>query len=183
MASAYMGRAVPATDHLHPMAQPAQRQRKRGAMTRRMAMLLSFLALALMPAPSWAAGVLRYAGRFYAGGGELDLVRYSDGKTKIGILGINRNRERLSVAFASDEWHSFVDLWNKARHTPSAAWQTIGTFKEAGTDDARLLSVATGPGVQFTIVGKKGSFTFVLSPRDYAAFDLAVKRMAVWFAH
>ena len=152
-------------------------------MTRRTAMLLSVLALALMPAPGRAAGVLRYAGRFYAGGGELDLARYSDGKTKIGIVGINRNHDRLSVAFASDEWHSFVELWNKARRAPSATWQTTGTFKEAGTDDARSLSVATGPGVQFTIAGKKGSYTFVLSPRDYAAFDLAVKRMTVWFAH
>lgn len=152
-------------------------------MTRRTAILLGVLALALMPAPGRAAGVIRYAGRFYAGGGELDLARYSDGKTKIGIVGINRDRERLSVAFASGEWHSFVELWDKAHRTPSATWQTTGTFKEAGTDDARSLSVATGPGVQFTIAGKMGSFTFVLSPRDYAAFDLAVKRMTVWFVH
>jgi len=152
-------------------------------MTRRTAMLLGVLALALMPVSGWAAGVLRYAGRFYAGGGELDLARYSDGKTKIGIVGINRDRARLSVAFASDEWHSFIELWDKARHAPSATWQTIGAFKEAGTDDARSLSVAAGPGVQFTIAGKKGSFTFVLSPRNYAALDLSAKRMTNWFAH
>jgi len=153
-------------------------------MTRRTAILLNIvLALALVPTPAWAAGTLRYAGRFYAGGGELDIARYSDGKAKIGIVGINRGSERLSVAFASDEWHSFVELWDKVRRAPSATWQTIGTFKEAGTDDARSLSVATGPGAQFTITGKKGSFTFVLAPRDYPAFDATVKRMTVWFAH
>lgn len=182
MASAYMGRTIPATDHLRPMARPAN-GRAGSAITRRTAILLSVLALALIPASGWAAGTLRYAGRFYAGGGELDLARYSDGKTKIGIVGINRDRERLSVAFASDEWHSFVGLWDKARRAPSATWQTIGAFKETATDDARSLSVAKGPGVQFTLTGKKGSFTFVLSPRDYAAFDSAVKRMTIWFAH
>lgn len=152
-------------------------------MTRRTMVLLGVLALALMPASSWAAGMLRYAGRFYAGGSEFDIAQYSDGKAKIGVIGINRGRERTSVAFASDEWHSFVELWDKARHSKSATWQTVGTFKENGTDDATSLSVAAGPGVQFTVVGKKGSFTFVLSPRDYAAFDSTVKRMTVWFAH
>ena len=152
-------------------------------MTRRTMVLLGVLALALMPASSRAAGMLRYAGRFYAGGSEFDIAQYSDGKAKIGVIGINRGRERTSVAFAADEWHSFVELWDKARHTKSATWQTVGTFKETGTDDPTSLSVAAGPGVQFMLVGKKGSFTFVLSPRDYAAFDSTVKRMTVWFAH
>lgn len=168
-------------DHLHPMARPANASNG-FAMTRRAAMLLSVLAV-LMPRSGWADGILRYAGRFYAGGGELDLARYSDGKTKIGIIGINRGRARLSVAFASDEWHSFVELWDKARRAAVTTRQMIGTFNETGTDDARSLSVATGPGVQFTIAGKKGSFAFVLSARDYAAFDSAVKRMTIWFAH
>lgn len=152
-------------------------------MTRRTMVLLSMVALALTPAQARAAGILRYAGRFYAGGGELDIARYSDGKTKIGVIGINNGRARVSVAFAADEWHSFVELWEKARRAPSTTWQTIGAFKGTGTDDARSLSVATGPGVQFTITGKKGSFAFVLSPRDYAAFDMTVKRMMIWFAH
>ncbi|MGH6977153.1 MAG: hypothetical protein ACREED_09020 [Stellaceae bacterium] len=152
-------------------------------MTRRTMLLLGVLALALMPASSWAAGMLRYAGRFYAGGSEFDVTQYSDGKAKIGVIGINRGRERTSVAFASDEWHSFAGLWDTARHTKSATWQTVGTFTETGADDAMLLSVAAGPGVQFTMTGKKGSFTFVLSPRDYAAFDATVRRMTVWFAH
>lgn len=152
-------------------------------MTRRTMALLGVLALAVMPASVWAAGMLRYAGRFYAGGGELDIARYFDGKARVGIVGINRGHERTVVVFAPDEWHSFVELWSKARHTPSATWQTIGTFKETGTDDATLLSVAAGPGVQFTIIGKKGSFAFALSPRDYAAFDATLRRMTIWFAH
>lgn len=154
-------------------------------MTRRTMLLLNALALTLtlVPASVWGAGTLRYAGRFYAGGSEFDIAQYSDGKTKIGIVGINRDRERTSVSFAGDEWHSFVELWDKSRRMPSATWQMIGTFKETGTDDARSLSVAVGPGVRFTIAGKKGSFTFVLSPRDYIAFDSTVKRMTLWFAH
>jgi len=150
-------------------------------MTRRTVVFLS--ALVLVPTSVWAAGMLRYAGRFYAGGSEFDIAQYSDGKTKIGIVGINRDRARTSVAFVADEWHSFVELWDRSRRVPSATWQMIGTFKETGTDDATSLSVATGPGVQFTIAGKPGSFAFVLSPRDYAAFDSTVKRMTVWFAH
>jgi len=152
-------------------------------MTRRAMMLLSALTLVVVPASAWAAGILRYAGRFYAGGSELDIAQYSDGKAKIAIVGINRDRERTSVAFAPDEWHSFVMLWNKARRAPSKTWQPVGAFAETGTGDERSLSVAAGPGVQFTIAGKKSSFTFVLSPRDYAAFDSTVKRMAAWFAH
>jgi len=146
-------------------------------------MLLSLLAFALTPASAWSNGILRYAGRFYAGGSEFDIARYSDGKAKIGVVGINLGRERTSVAFASDEWHSFVALWDKALHTKSTTWQTIGTFRETDTDDATSLSVAAGPGVQFTMTGKKGPFTFVLSPRDYVAFDSTVKRMTAWFAH
>lgn len=152
-------------------------------MTRRRLVLLSMLALALIPAPTRAAGTLRYAGRFYAGGSELDIARYSDGKAKIGIVGINRDRERLSVAFAPGEWHAFVALWDKAHRAPTATWQRIGTLEETDTDDATSLSVAAGPGVQFTIDGKKGSFAFVLSPRDYAAFDSRMRRMTAWFAH
>src|SRR5690348_6659579 len=177
-----MGRTIPAMDDLQPMVRRANGGEE-AAMTRRTVMLFSVLALALMPVSASAAGMLRYAGRFYAGGGGLDVARYSDGKTKIGIVGINHDRERISVAFASGEWHSFVGLWDKARRAPSATSQTIGTFTESGSEDARLLSVAAGPGVQFTIAGKKGSFTFILSPRDYAAFDATVKRMTVWFAH
>ena len=180
--SAYMGRTVTATDHLHPTRQSVNGG-EGAAMTRRIVMLLSVLILALMPASGWAGGTLRYAGRFYAGGSEFDIARYADGEVKIGVIGINRGRERMSVAFASDEWHSFVGFWDKARHTKSATWQTIETSKETGTDDATLLTVAAGPGVQFTITGKKGSFAFVLSPRDYATFNSTVRRMTVWFAH
>lgn len=169
-------------DHLRPMTWLANGGEE-AAMTRRTMVLLSVLALAATPASAWAVGTLRYAGRFYTGGSELDIARYSDGKAKVGIVGINRGRERASVAFAAGEWHSFVELWDKARGAPSATWQTIGAFKETGTDDATSLSVATGPGVQFTITGRKGSFTFVLSPRDYAAFDKTVKRMTIWFAY
>lgn len=177
-----MGRMNTATGQLRATARPAK-GKEGEAMTRRTMALLSVLALAAMPASAWAAGMLRYAGRFYAGGSELDIARYSDGKTKVGIVGINRSRDRTSVAFAASDWHSFVALWEKARRAPSATWQTIGAFKETGTDDARSLSVAAGSGVQFTITGKQGSFAFVLSPRDYGAFDTTVKRMTIWFAH
>lgn len=177
-----MGRTIAATGQLRATERPAKSEEGEATIRRRL-VLLSVLALALMPASVTAAGTLRYAGRFYAGGSEFDVARYSDGKAKIGIIGINRGRERTAVAFAPDEWHAFVELWNKARRTPSAIWQPIGALKETGTDDATSLSVAAGPGAQFTIEGKKGSFAFVLSPRDYAAFDSTVKQMTVWFAH
>lgn len=150
---------------------------------RRIVVRLVVLALVLTPVASWAAGTLHYAGRFYAGGGEFDIAHYADGRDKVAVVGIKTNQQATSVAFAPGEWHSFAELWVKARGTRSATWQFIGTFKETGSDDAAQLSVAAGPGVQLTITGRKRPFIFVLSPRDYAAFDATVRRTATWLAH
>ena len=150
---------------------------------RRIVVRLVVLALVLTPVASWAAGTLHYAGRFYAGGGEFDIAHYADGRDKVAVVGIKTNQQATSVAFAPGEWHSFAELWVTARGTRSATWQFIGTFKETGNDDAAQLSVAAGPGVQLTITGRKGPFVFVLSPRDYAAFDATVRRTATWLAH
>jgi len=53
---------------------------------------------------------------------------------------------------------------------------------QTGTAEQALLTVAAGPGVQFTITGQKGPFVFVLQPGDYARFDGAVNQMTAWAA-
>jgi len=140
------------------------------------------LLLLLLHVPALAEGQLVYAGKFFGGGNEFDIAQYTEGKEKVAVIGIAINNQKTSVAFAPHEWHSFAELWQRARSVQSATWQPIGTFKETGTDELALLTVAAGPGVQFTITGKKGPFTFVLSPGDYAQFDAVVQQTAQWAA-
>ncbi len=111
---------------------------------RQIVVRLVVLALVLTPVASWAAGTLHYAGRFYAGGGEFDIAHYADGQDKVAVVGIKTNQQATSVAFAPGEWHSFAELWVKARGIRSATWQFIGSFKETGGDDTAQLSVAAG---------------------------------------
>jgi hypothetical protein len=141
------------------------------------------LLLLLLPAAALAAGQLVFIGKFNSGGNEFDFAQYTEASgnnEKIAVIGIAIRTERTSVTFDTNEWHSFAELWQKAQSVHSATWQAVGTFKETGTEEAALLAVAAGPGVQFTITGKKGPFTFVLLPGDYVRFDAAVQKMTAW---
>ncbi len=146
--------------------------------------LAALALLLLLQSPASAAGQLVVTGKFNSGGNEFDFDQYTEtgGQDKIAVVAIEIGHSRTSVAFDAKEWHSFAELWQQARNVHAAAWQQIGTFKETGTTEATLLSVAAGPGVQFTITGVKGPFTFVLMQVDYPRFDAAVKQMTEWTA-
>ncbi|MGA2089355.1 MAG: hypothetical protein ABSG66_10620 [Stellaceae bacterium] len=147
--------------------------------------LLSALALLLLlQSPASAAGQFDVTARFNSGGNEFDFAQYTEigSKDKIAVIGIAIGTQRTSVAFDAKEWGSFAELWQKAKNIHAATWQPVGTFKETGTTEAALLTVAAGPGTQFTIAGAKGPFTFVLMPVDYPRFDAAVKQMTDWTA-
>ena len=160
------------------------KKNKKGTQGMRRMMFAAALLL-LLPAAALAAGQLIVVGRFGGGGKVFDIVQYTAatvGKEKIAVIGIGINDQHSSVAFATDEWHSFAELWRKAQGVRSAAWQPVGTFQETDTSEQAQLAVAAGPGVQFTITGKKGPFVFVLRPADYARFDGTVNQMTAWVA-
>jgi len=140
------------------------------------------MLLLLLNAPALAAGQLVFAGKFFSGGSEFDIAQYTEDDEKVAVIGIGINNVKTSVAFAPNEWHFFAELWQRARNAQSATWQPVGTFKETGTDELALLNVAAGPGVQFTITGNKGPFTFVLQQGDYAQFGAVVDQMVQWTA-
>lgn len=142
------------------------------------------LLLAAAPPAAWAAGQFVVTGRFNSGGNEFDFAQYTEvgSKNRIAVVSIAIRSDRVSVAFEAKEWDSFAKLWQQAKNTHAASWQPVGTFQETGVTAPALLSVAAGTGVQFTVTGAKGPFTFVLLPGDYARFDAAVKQMAAWTA-
>ena len=151
---------------------------------KRLLFALAMLLLSLAQAAALAAGQLIITGKFNSGGNEFDFAQYTEigSKNKIAVVSIAIRSGRTSVAFDAKEWDSFAELWQQAQNVHSATWQPVGSFKETGTTEPALLTVAAGPGVQFTITGNKGPFTFVLLPGDYARFDAAVKQMAEWAA-
>lgn len=146
--------------------------------------LAALALLLLLQSPASAAGQLVVLDRFSGGGNEFDFDQYTEigGKDRIAVVAIEIGHSRSSVAFDAKEWHSFAELWQKAKNLHAATWQPVGDFKETGVTAAATLSVAAGPGVQFTITGGNGPFTFVLMPADYPRFDAAVKHMTEWTA-
>jgi hypothetical protein len=136
-----------------------------------------FVVLLLLAAsPARAEGKLDMLGKFSSNGTEFDLAIYRESGETVALVGIAAG-QRTSVAFSSAEWHSFVELWRKARAMSGKTWQPVGTFKETDTTELALLTVTAGPGVQFNIDGDKGHFTFVLPKSDFAAFDAKVQEM------
>ena len=136
-----------------------------------------FLALLLLAAsPARAEGKLDILGKFRANGAEFDLAVYRENGETVALIGIAA-AQRTSVAFSTGEWHSFVDLWQKAQAVQAPTWQPVGSFKESNSTELALLTVTAGPGVQFSIDGNKGHFTFVLPQSDFAAFDAKVQEM------
>jgi hypothetical protein len=137
-----------------------------------------FVILLLAQGAAWA-GDLDIFGKFFAGGAEFDLALYADGNKKVGVIGIAAaDGRRTSIAFAPEEWHFFAELWQKARKTKSSTWQPVGSFKETDTKELALLTLSSGPGVQFNVTGDKGPFVFTLPAGDVASFDAKIAEMA-----
>jgi hypothetical protein len=69
----------------------------------------------------------------------------------------------------------------------SDSFRIIDSYKETGTTYHSLLTVAAGPGVQFTIndpeetsKGKQGTYSFILSASDYARFDADIAKVTAY---
>jgi hypothetical protein len=140
-------------------------------------MLISAILAILLLAPANArADGLAIIGHYTSGdGSSFDIATYSEKGDTVGILGIGH---KVSIAFDKDEWKSMIAIWRKANRTQSNSFQFIGTYKETGTTYKSLLTVAAGPGVQFTINDKAGTFIYVLPRSDYAGFDANVATVA-----
>jgi len=141
---------------------------------------LSVLLAALILFSANARAAITIVGH-YTGGGDttFDIGTFTNDKdTERGaLLGISH---KVSITFRADEWPAFVALWRKAEQTRSASFQFVGTYKETGTDYNSLLTVAAGPGVQFTINDKPGTFIFVLPLNELADFDAAVAKVSAY---
>jgi hypothetical protein len=146
-------------------------------MTMKRHMLISaILAILLLNPANARADGLTNIGHYTSGDGTFfDISTYSEKGEMVGILTIAR---KVSITFRKDEWQSIVAMWRKADRTQWNSFQFIGTYKETGTTYASLLTVAAGPGVQFTINDKAGTFTYVLPRSDYAGFDANVATVA-----
>ena len=93
-------------------------------------------------------------------------------------LGISH---KVSIAFRKDEWNTFAAIWQKAKRSKSDSFQFIDSYKEAPSDGYRsLLTVAVGPGVQFTINDKAGTYVFVLPPKDFFRVDADIAKVATY---
>lgn len=124
-------------------------------------------------------GKLDVVGKFVSGNTECNVATYLEGSDRVGLIGI-KGGLRISVAFTSADWGSFVNLWNSARQSQAASWKLVGTFKETGTTDPSLLTVTSGPGVQFTIMESTGTMSFVLQPAEFERFDQSVRQVTAF---
>lgn len=145
------------------------------SMKRRFVLAALLAALLLLPGPARAA--LTLIGHYTAGDNSFDIGTFQRDADKGALLGISH---KVSITFGPGQWASFVALWRKAKNTQSSSFQLIGSYKETGTDYLSLLTVAAGPGVQFSINDKGGTFTFVMAPGDFARFDADVDRVAAF---
>src|ERR1700751_675710 len=110
------------------------------------------------PAPAPAPPKLTPIAKYDGTGGQVQVGAFIDNEQRVGVLGVSSVR-RASIALAKDEWASFLDLWQQARAVRSGTWQAVGTVKESGLKQPSVLTVLSGPGVQFTIADARGSFT------------------------
>lgn len=142
--------------------------------------------LLLLPATARADGLIT-VGRYTNGSDiSLNISTYQEGGDKVGLLSMLLPPHKGSMAFNKNTWPSFVALWHKAESTQSGSFQFIGSYKEIGTTYPSLLTVAAGPGVQFTINDPGNpteqnypaeTYSFILSPNDFARFDADVAKV------
>ena len=141
------------------------------------------VALLALLSPAAAEAQLAIQGKYNNGGTELAVAAFT-GKEggRIGLIGIAAAK-RVSIAFGdTSQWNSFVALWHKAKAAQSATWRFVGTFKETGTKEQSLLTVAAGPGVQFTITDPKGTFSHTLPQSDFAGFESNIRQVTDFLA-
>ncbi len=148
--------------------------------------LISVLVAGLLLLPVTARAALTIIGHYdYGGGTVFDVAYNAENGGKVSLLGmkgnINNVRSAVSITFSKNEWNSFVALWRKAMGTQSSSFQFVGTYKETNTKYNSLLTVAAGPGVQFTINDQPGTLVFVLRPADFARFDADVAKVTAFF--
>ena len=152
-------------------------------MKRRILVSVLLAALLLLPASARAAItiVVHYD---YGGGTVLDVATFENDKGKSALIGMkgpfNNAHIAASVAFGCGEWASFTALGKKAEGMQSNAFQFVGTWKETNTTQQALLTVAAGPGVQFTISDQPGTLFFILLPKDFASFNSALATVAAF---
>ncbi len=143
-------------------------------------LISALLAVSLLISAHARADGLTTVGHYNgADGSFFEIATYLEDGETVGVMGISH---KVSVAFSKTEWHSFVELWRRAESVQSNSFQFVGTYKETNTTYNSLLTVAAGPGVQFTINDQPGTLVFVLSPGDYASFDAAVGTVSATLA-
>jgi hypothetical protein len=154
-------------------------------MMKKLGSFVGLVCLLLLCFPAYAhaqgKGKLDIVGKFVAGDTVCNVATFLEGTDRVGLIGIQGGL-RISVAFTSADWGSFVNLWNSARQSQAASWKPVGTFKETGTTDPSLLTVTAGPGVQFTIMESTGTMSFVLQPAEFDRFDQSVRKVTAFLS-
>lgn len=136
--------------------------------------LIGLVVAAALMFPVGAKAQLNVIGHYTGGNTTLDIATFTKKDDRVGIMGISR---KVSIAFAPGEFKHLVALWRKARKVRSDSFQFVGTYKETQTTYNSLLTVSAGPGIQFTVNDKPGTYTFTMSPSDYARFDADLARV------
>jgi len=130
---------------------------------------------AVAPSPPKLTTIAKYEGT----GGQVLVGAFIDNEQRVGVLGVSSLR-RASVALAKDEWTGFLDLWQQARAVKSGTWQSVGTVKETGLKQPSTLTVMGGPGVQFTIVDARGTFTVAVPKNDLNRLDASLHKVSLF---
>jgi hypothetical protein len=99
----------------------------------------------------------------------------------------------LTGFYATGDWKKFVSLWKKARAAPRPAQNDYtDTDKGSYFDEADNTLVSVGPNsdgdISFTMAGNPGENNtprdiniFYLAPKDFPAFDRAMKKVSAYF--
>jgi hypothetical protein len=130
---------------------------------------------AAAPAPPKLTTIASYQGT----GGHVTVGAFVTNDQRVGVLGVSSVR-RASIAFAKDEWATFLDLWQQARAVRSTTWQTVGTFKETGLKAPSVLTLMGGPGVQFAIADARGTFTVAVPKSDFTRLDASLNKVSLF---
>ena len=145
---------------------------------------LSAILAALLLLPATARAQLTIVGNYTAVGATLNIATHVKNGRKKALIGISN---RVVISFSKDQWKTFVAIWQKAMNMQSYSFRIIDSYTETGTAYQSLLTVAAGPGVQFTIndpeetsKGKQGTYSFILSTSDYARFDADIAKVTAY---
>lgn len=143
-------------------------------------LLLSAILAGVM-LPGMAQAQFAAVGHYTSGPDtSFDIGTFTQKGDKVALVGVSH---KASITFKKGpEWNAFVALWRKAKKTHSKSLKVIGSLKEIGSAAPSSLTVAVGPGVQFTINDKPGAFSFILLPSNFASFDAAIAKVTASLA-